>query len=176
MSPKELKDQKLSDIYHALITLLNEKPLEKISITELTGLAGVSRTYYYKNFDTIGDVISQFGFLSMIQYIRRLPNQPKLTLSLLMTHYFQLVKNERHSQLTLIDAGMEQVLIKVFNTVFHYLMKKKLFDIPAERRLDPYWDAFLSGAVINMSISWLRQGSIESPAFMGAKIDRFVRA
>lgn len=52
MSPKELKDQKLSDIYHALITLLNEKPLEKISITELTGLAGVSRTYYYKNFDT----------------------------------------------------------------------------------------------------------------------------
>ena len=43
----------------ALIGLLNEKPLDRISITEITEKAGVSRVSYYRHFSSKEDVLTQ---------------------------------------------------------------------------------------------------------------------
>ena len=41
----------------ALIRLLGEKPLSAISITELTAAAGVSRMTYYRNYQSLDDIL-----------------------------------------------------------------------------------------------------------------------
>ncbi|MFD1125028.1 TetR/AcrR family transcriptional regulator [Lentilactobacillus raoultii] len=173
MSPKELRDQKLTAIFKALMSLLNEMPFEKISITELTDRAGVSRAYYYKRFKTLAEIISQYEMTRIITYLRQLPDGSKLTLETLMVHYFKLALADRDDQLTLIAAGKEQILIKTFHTVLVYLLKNQL--IPQTNlTTDPDWGDYFSGAVINLSISWLKRGAVEPPAYMGKKITTFV--
>ncbi|GAF36273.1 TetR/AcrR family transcriptional regulator [Lentilactobacillus farraginis] len=173
MSPKELKDQKLTDIFKALMGLLKERSFEEISVTMLAKRAGVSRAYYYKNFSTFEDIVNKYEMLRIITYLRQLPDAAGFTLETLMTHYFQLVLVDRDDQLVLISTGKEQILIKTFHTVLVYLLRNKLIPL-SERTTDPYWGDYFSGAVINLSISWLKQGATESPQFMGRKIATFV--
>lgn len=45
-------------IADALIKLLQEKPIENISISEITDLAGVGRSTYYRNFTSKEDILS----------------------------------------------------------------------------------------------------------------------
>ena len=42
----------------ALIKLLESKPVEKITIPEIAGLAGVGRTTYFRNFSSKEEVLS----------------------------------------------------------------------------------------------------------------------
>lgn len=44
-------------IADALIKLLQEKPMESISISEITDLAGVGRSTYYRNFTSKEDIL-----------------------------------------------------------------------------------------------------------------------
>ncbi len=175
MSPQELKDQKLIDTFNALIRLMKAKPFETISITELTRLAKTSRTYFYKNFDSLDDIISQFEMLEIVGYIRRLPNSGQLAFAIFMKHYFQLALDNRDSQLTLMGAGKEQVLIKAFNTAFHYLVKNGWIQSLTIETMDPYLGHFYAGAVVNVSVNWLRNGAVESPLIMGEKLAKLAR-
>ena len=52
-SSKEANEICRESIQTALIRLMKTKELKDISITELTTLAGVSRTTYYRNYATI---------------------------------------------------------------------------------------------------------------------------
>ena len=44
---------------HALISLMEKKPIEEISITELTKKAGVSRMSYYRSFDSKQHILEE---------------------------------------------------------------------------------------------------------------------
>lgn len=46
-------------ITDALFRLMKSKPLQDISITELTRVAGVGRVSFYRNFETKIDVLDQ---------------------------------------------------------------------------------------------------------------------
>ena len=50
-------------IADALIQLLRVKPLEDITITEITDVAGVGRSTYYRNFTSKEDVLSYKLFI-----------------------------------------------------------------------------------------------------------------
>ncbi|KRL01506.1 TetR/AcrR family transcriptional regulator C-terminal domain-containing protein [Liquorilactobacillus capillatus] len=176
MSPQERKSEKLIAIFQALIDLMRIKEVNSISITELTRKAGVSRTYYYKNFTTFDDIISEFEMLSIIRYLRCLPSHGQLKFSTLMEHYFQLSLNNIVSQVTLLRAGKEQVLIRSFVTTYQYLLQNNLLIASSKnsRIDDKYWADFIAGAVINTSLSWLQAGTRETPKYMGQKLATFL--
>lgn len=60
MGPQEVKLQKLRQIYQALLRLLQKKELIEITIAELCRTAQVSRTYYYRNFHSLQEVILKY--------------------------------------------------------------------------------------------------------------------
>ncbi|MFT8837535.1 TetR/AcrR family transcriptional regulator [Liquorilactobacillus satsumensis] len=177
MSPQETKDQKLTAIFNALISLLKEKEFTAIKITELTQRAHVSRTYYYHNFSSLAEIIEKYELLSVTTYLRKLPHQSRFTMETLMEHYFQLAFQSRDAQLTLIAAGKEQEIIKSFMTAYLYLLKNDLIVKKNQSSLttDTYWQSFIAGAIVNMSISWLHRGAPESPQYMGQKIVHFFK-
>ena len=55
-------------IWGALIALMEEKPLDKIKVTELTQRAGISRSTFYSYYDSVYDVLQDIedDFLSHI--------------------------------------------------------------------------------------------------------------
>ncbi|ANK60910.1 transcriptional regulator [Loigolactobacillus backii] len=177
MTPKELKNKKLLDSFNALIGLLKEKKLTAISVTEFCVTAQVSRTYYYHNFSSFEDIISQYEILSIIQYMRGLPNKIHLTVATMLTHYFQLAANAADAQLVLINNGKESVLINAFTTAYLYLLKNDIILKSSHKRLEQkYWAEFMAGAVINMSVRWLQEGMPETPEYMGKLVAAFVHS
>jgi AcrR family transcriptional regulator len=54
---QEQKNETKLYITTALVQLLQEKPLEKISIRQVVEKAGVSRTAFYRHFNDLNDVI-----------------------------------------------------------------------------------------------------------------------
>lgn len=59
LSNQQAKQLTKSCIHAALIQLLDSKDINMISVSELTRKAGVSRTAFYANYQTIDDVISE---------------------------------------------------------------------------------------------------------------------
>lgn len=57
------KDVIITDsIIQALFILLKENELSKISVTDLVAKAGVSRSLFYRNFNSFEDVIYSYFF------------------------------------------------------------------------------------------------------------------
>ena len=65
-SNREINNLTRESIETALFLLVKEKPIDKITITELTKKAGVSRMAFYRNYSGISDVCFHIG-----KYIRR---------------------------------------------------------------------------------------------------------
>ena len=59
MSKREATTQLLKDrIADAMLELMREKPLKKITVTEVTAKAGVGRVSYFRHFDSKEDVLA----------------------------------------------------------------------------------------------------------------------
>ncbi|WHQ66011.1 TetR/AcrR family transcriptional regulator [Lactiplantibacillus plantarum] len=92
MNPQTRKRQNLTAVYAALLQLMSQKPLSRISITELCQHAQVSRTYFYRNFANFDQIILAYQKQTILQYLRQLPRQSKVKLQVLMTQYFTLMQ------------------------------------------------------------------------------------
>ncbi|WPB53449.1 TetR/AcrR family transcriptional regulator [Lactiplantibacillus plantarum] len=81
MDPQTRKRQNLTAVYAALLQLMSQKPLSRISITELCQHAQVSRTYFYRNFANFDQIILAYQKQTILQYLRQLPRQSKVKLT-----------------------------------------------------------------------------------------------
>lgn len=172
MSPQDLKAEKLTAIYHALLTLLADRPMQDISVTVLCRQAGVSRTYFYRTFGNFDAIISQYQQRAIVTYLRRSPGQVPLLLAELMTHYFEYVQHSADQQRLLLKSGRMMVLLQTFQSAFLFLLEHDRI-LKSPLLMDPYYVAFLSGAVINLSVTWLQAGMPEPPQYMGQRIAKF---
>ncbi|MCR5626242.1 MAG: TetR/AcrR family transcriptional regulator, partial [Lachnospiraceae bacterium] len=134
----------------AMIRLLAEKDIEKISITELVKVAGVSRTAFYSNYSTKEDVLSsllnQMGndFVNLIwPYIEK-QDYKELFRQLLLR-----IKEESGTVKIFAKAGMHHRLsIEMENAIL-----KKTPDLT---RREKYIITGFFGMFVNILMEWLR--------------------
>ncbi|GAX01338.1 TetR/AcrR family transcriptional regulator [Secundilactobacillus silagei] len=177
MSPAERKRKALLATSQALLDLLNTKPEDTISITELCQQAGVSRAYYYKHFTTFDDVLSQAILMRNVDYLRSLPPVSSSQTSVMMTRYFQMIIRESKLNLILFKVGKQDVLLNSFGTVQEYLYSHGYIELAGRASINrSYWVDFLAGAVVNMSKQWLQTGVKETPEQMGRLVADFLSA
>lgn len=174
MSPQERKQQKLVAIYQALLQLMSQKPMADIGITELCQQADVSRTYFYRNYGNFEQIILMYQEQLMLKYLRRLPLTAKSEMSDLMTRYFEVIKHDADTNRLLIQNGQVMIVFQTFQSVFQILMQHDRISHPARNTIinEPYYAEYLSGAVVNVAITWLNKGMIESPQYLGKLIER----
>lgn len=174
MTPQERKQQNLTAIYHALLQLMSQKPLSVISITELCQQAQVSRTYFYRHYQNFDQIILAFQEQAILHYLRGLPTESQIDLIALMTRYFELTKSAVKTYRLLIKNGKIDILMQTFQAGFQLLLKQDRIGNHSPRLTEPYYLEFFSGAVINMSIAWVNHGLVESPAYLGQQVAKFV--
>ncbi|MFC6261255.1 TetR/AcrR family transcriptional regulator [Levilactobacillus fujinensis] len=176
MDPRDRKQQNLTAIYSALLELMVQKPLVDISITELCQQAQVSRTYFYRHYQNFNQIILAYQTQNMLRYLRRLPQTSKVDLTRLMTHYFENTKLEAETYQLLIKNGKLDILLETFQTVFQLLIKQDRIENHTSRLTAPYYLEFFSGAVINVTVNWVKHGFVESPAYLGQTVASYVRS
>lgn len=144
----------------ALIYLMNEKPFEKITITELVKRSGVSRTAFYRNYTSKEDILTEFSnrfFKELIDSSddERYKKQPYLW----YLRFFSSIKENADIFNLLIKAHMPE---SMSHTASSFIEKIKPAGTPAEY----YKNLAFEGAFSNILLGWFQKGMQETPEEM----------
>lgn len=144
---------------------MRKVPYERIKVTDIVREAGVSRMTYYRHFKTKSDVLA-----SLIDYIikdvnpvchenRRNGDWYRFWLTL-----FDYADRYASALKTIIEAGQEQIILECLNrSAFPHLQK----DESSETSYRLY---FLSGAMYNVFIEWLKKERRENARRNGVRL------
>ena len=167
---KSIKTKK--QVSKTLIKLLNYKPLDLITIKELTEKANVSRTAFYNNFHTLEDVLKyiyqnahkqvfkdKYSHLSYVYSDEHIKD---------MIHFFD--KNSK-SLLVLIKWNLIEFIAK-YNTeiVLSYTQHYKNKFI---REHAFYFISYYHGSLFNICTYWIASGKQESSDTLFKMIKEF---
>lgn len=142
-------------IIYSLLKLCGSKPLQQITISEIVALAGVSRSSFYRNFETKEQVL--------LRYIQQKYNQ-----------YFskELLSNKKYEEIHFEDYLFKKChFVRENSDFFTMLQKNNLLDY-IFKNLEPTLSQFLSGNVSLYSPYHLSMFSGASAGFIQCWIDR----
>ena len=160
LSNEESKKITRESIVTALILLFAEKPYEKITVTEIVKKAGVSRTAFYRNYQTKDDVVKELS-QNVIDELNRFFYGEKYRGNgkLLLLDIFNLIKK---------NDKTASVIFKSKQMVYEILGGKTYLDsvMPNEISTDYYDMISTETALKKVIIEWYNRGMKESPEEM----------
>ena len=155
-------------ITEALFLLMKKKPFSEISVTDIVTVAGVARASYYRNFNSLEEIIDYF--------VEDLHNEISFTGSIQITEdyvsrdiFIKLCENaltqvlsKKSYILALVDNGFSSRLQSIADVYIENVAGDMRYN-----SVNKYILYCLSGAIMNMLIHWLRDGAEESPHEVG---------
>lgn len=152
LSNKESNKITRECIESALILLMAEKEYNEITISEIVKIAGVSRTAYYRNYESKEDILKTLlhdlisDISEAMEQFSYTAEQEKYWKTLFIT-----IKEHTDTFRTLIKAGFGYVILEEIT--------KHMTDSIAEEDTKSRYDMiFWSGAVYNILINWVQYG------------------
>ena len=144
----------------ALIYLMNEKPFEKISISELVDRAGVSRTAFYRNYESKEDLLSEIGksLINRISELNGMNRSGKLSYNWYL-EIFRTIKEHKESFSLFINANLTAKMLFNRNTIVDVVF-------PSSEKAERYRLLAEEGAMNNVITTWFSEGMKESPEEM----------
>lgn len=154
-SNEEAKRFSKECIFTALMSLMEQKPFEKISITEIAQKAGVSRNAVYRNFNTKEEILKDSisgitaGFIESLK-TRSFASYDDYTLEV-----FRHLNETKDIGLAMVKADMTWILFDSFMSL------KGHFNV--DDRIKSYYENYRIGAIFYLYITWLENGCRETP-------------
>ncbi|WP_459129328.1 TetR/AcrR family transcriptional regulator [Guggenheimella bovis] len=178
-------DRRKRKTVHALkrhvITLLHEKPLQDITVTELCHLADISRSTFYLHFKDIHelyqaleeDLLNDFQELIDETIVKKASvftsKEGVITLPHQTSIYQYIKKNAELALLILTENGDNAFFNKIYEQgriSYNKLLKVKT-------PITEYYYDFMASAFIGLIRAWMRSGMKESPEKMSQLANEF---
>lgn len=160
MSNKESNRMTRECLQTALIALMGQKPFDRITISELVRKSGVSRTAFYRNYNTKEDILNEVSdvfthaMIQSFQEKRFLNDRRGWYLA-----FFRVIKENASLFRLLLQAHMlNSALIST------YTMIGRLDD--SEDAVSHYDFLAWEGALSTITLHWFKDGMKESAEFM----------
>lgn len=152
-------------IYTALLLLMEQKPYEDISITEIANKAGVSRMSYYRLYSSKDDILEQrcheiFGKWLMDIKVQEIEDKYHFAVLL-----FQVCREHHELLETLLHARLHDLVQKNLVRYCSYLAED-FFHMDMEDKWTDYWIHAVSGKFSMLVGRWIETGMKESPEEM----------
>lgn len=142
-----------------LIGLLEKKQLEEIKITELVKGANVSRMTFYKYYKTKREVLSDYMYEIVNEYMKETVERKDIggfRDYKHICHCFEFFKEYHSFALILINSNLYSVIIDALNDYMDtYVLPKSSYS-----RYELYYYA---GALCNIYMKWIEGGMKETP-------------
>ncbi|MCH4889551.1 TetR/AcrR family transcriptional regulator [Acidaminobacter sp. JC074] len=167
------KNLTTASILGSLLIKMKEKPLSKISVSEICKLAGVSRMAFYRHFEDLGDVLSihlEERFESFFKEVSAIDLSSSYQSSLVLCHY---IIEERAFYEVLVESGYESLLYQYFENFMTYILRNVDFGYHLEGDDINYYAAYRSGGIVKLIITWIRQGFQASPDHIAELLTQF---
>lgn len=157
-------------IRKAFTTLLEQKPIQDISIKELCGLAGINRGTFYAHYTDIYDLLSQLEEEMFADFEKALEpllaaKDQRLNPVEISTEIFQCLKdNSDLCTVTLGDYGDKRFALRLINLGRERCIEtySRHFEGVSQKKIE-YFYAFVSSGCIGMLQKWLADG-MSTPA------------
>lgn len=146
---------------NALITLLKEKPMADISISELCDLATVGRASFYRNFETKENILK--AYISQ-HFANEVQSSEETSLSKMIRQVFSHFENHSDFYKTISQRGLV------------YLLKDIITEIcglsPNCPKLEAYSKAFAAYSLYGWIEVWFERGMQESAEEMAEMFEK----
>ena len=156
-------------IANALLVLLKEQDFERISISELTRAAGVSRMAYYRNFTSKMKILDFYLDEIREELMSRTGKGAQLWTNEYGRAYFLSMKEHKDHILLLDRLGLSGMIIRKFTVSNEDLAG----DMPSSS-IERYRLYYVAGAAYNGTIHWLEGGCRESVEEMTRSLGEFI--
>ena len=151
----------------ALIELLQEKTLDKISISELCKFASVNRGTFYLHYQDVAELFEEY-FHDMTEDLRKAYYEPYLltdykieNLSADMVRIFHHVEKYKQFYKIVFDRKTPMMYYyRLFDIIRNYL-KESTSEIMSENT--EYFASYQANAIIGLVIQWSQHDFKESP-------------
>ncbi|HIQ62402.1 MAG TPA: TetR/AcrR family transcriptional regulator [Candidatus Avichristensenella intestinipullorum] len=149
-------------IYHGLLSCIQKKPFDQITISDLQKASGVARTTFYRAFDNISDVLywkCDVCFHEVLGEYRPSAFPGELELA---RHYFQYWMEHSDILELLIQVNRLDIIYACHMKNAEILRRRfgSLPDVPVEH--GHYFVAIRTGFTISVLTAWLQSGRRES--------------
>lgn len=158
-------------IYEGLKSIMEEKNIDEIHITELVGASGVSRATFYRNFDSIIDVLtlkSDQIFELLLEYLKNYHTKhPVNRSSEFLVPFLEFFDDHTEIVDLLLKAGRRDILQD--SLAKHISSMYPSYEPLAEDPMNTwaYFVAIRSGITINILVQWVKDEKKIAPRKLG---------
>ncbi len=153
-------------ITEALLQLLKNKTLDKISIIEITNKAGVGRVSFYRNFESKEDILKKYTDNITDNFVKNQKfkyNSKRFKEYLIML--FEHLNNHKDYCLLLYKNNLLYLVKETFDK---YFLKN------ATNKNEQFNQMFISGGLFNIFEFWLINGCKEQPTELSEMFFNFI--
>ncbi|WP_058303306.1 TetR/AcrR family transcriptional regulator [Gorillibacterium timonense] len=160
----------------SLLDLMNTQNYSKITIKDLAKHADLDRRTFYRNFQSKEDVLCFYIRGMCDEYIEALSHEQNPSTFLAAKTYFSICRKHLEFFNLLLKQGLLGFLLLKFDEFMPSLQQQNLSqDLKHYYGEDiSYLYAFNNGGFWNMSIQWIRNGSIQTPEEMANIVCKIV--
>ncbi len=144
----------INHITDSLIKLMDEKPFNDISISELCDIAGVGRASFYRNFETKEDVLRKRLREIWHEWAKDYEdiNDISYFIESILKHFY----HNKDFNLLLYKHGLSELIYEVVR------WGAKIDG--SESNIESYIKSMVAGTVFGLADEWMRRGMQETPA------------
>ncbi|MED0987736.1 TetR/AcrR family transcriptional regulator [Bacillus paramycoides] len=169
MGNKDINEATKEAIYIALLQLMKKRDFQKITITDTTKRAGVSRMAFYRNFQSKGEILTNRLDELFKEYYEEILSKEVPSPYDFSVSFFIYFRNHNQLIKAMLQAQLHTELIPKFNQYLENIYT----DIYKNRSINSYEIKFLVGGILNILISWIESNMKESNEDMAKIIERF---
>lgn len=155
-----------NSITEALLQLLKNKTLDKISITELTNKAGVGRISFYRNFKSKEDILKKHTDEITDNFVKN--QKLKYDSRRFKEYLIMLFEHLNHHRDYCLLLYKNKLLYLIKETFDKYFLKN------ATNKNEQFNQMFISGGLFNIFEFWLINGCKETPKDLSEMFLNFV--
>ncbi|MHA6483444.1 TetR/AcrR family transcriptional regulator [Paenibacillus sp. strain BS8-2] len=162
-----------SSLRSTLLQLLNERPLEKISVTELCGLSGITRKTFYLHYESVAmlletmieDLLAEWE-ASLFETSRRRRSSEDAMLQPQMIDLFRHVHDNKDVYRYIFSISSRFSYYRMFFERVKTIVKQSLASLPMDMRLSEFQAAYHASAILGMIMEWNERDFYEPVEFM----------
>ena len=162
-----------NEIMHAVMDLMSEKNYMDITVSDIINKAGVARASFYRNFDTISDVLDlivENVSNEMVDDVFPIltGNDERKWREFLFEHFYRMIRMKKDMK----EIKFENLSVIITRLNDSIIIKEQ--DSPLEGIHDKYIISAKSGLINSVSKRWLDTGMKETPEEMIDYIMSFI--
>ena len=161
----------------SLKKLLLQKPLNKITINDITEDCGVNRMTFYYHFKDIYDLVD---WIMVEDAAKALENKP--TFDTWTEAFLDLLRQVQENKVLVMNVyrsisreQVEQYLYKLLDPMLREFMERGMQEITVQDDDVQFIVDFYKYALVGMALEWIRKGMKEDPVRMTERLNILIR-